>query len=427
MRGSSMQLWAIYTAITALLLNAIGLIGGSSAAIAGPWDGVTAWETARVLRVVDGDTFIVRDEATNQRQRIRIIGMNAPEIPSASGPGQCGGLEAKDELTKILPVGTQVRLLSANQSSKGKNNRPQRVVLLYDEKSKDFDIDVGWGMLERGWGVWYTLSKEAAMSQLYRDVVAIAQEKKIGIWNPNLCGELEQPEAQVGIRISRAPSGKASDEWVEVKNIGTSDVDLSDWMVRDSGNQAWYRLPLGSLLTPGEYRVIHTGVGADGTPNPRDLYAGYSIPIYPEPARGAALIGDGAYLLDRYGNYRFWREYPCTYECDQIPHEGAIVIEDMSLGKKRGKVRAATQWVRFLNRGPETVCLDGYQVVTGNTKYQIKHGTCIAPGAKWLLRVGRGIDSPTTAYLNRSLPALWNSGSLRLVSDRDQTIIERSW
>jgi len=409
-------------------VSAIGmLLVPAPLAHANPWAGVQAWETATVLRVVDGDTVIVRDEATNQRERIRLLGINAPEIDTAIKGGQCGGWQAKDALSAYLPVGTRVRLLSASQASKGKDNRPQRVVLAYNPASGDFDIDVAWAMAEQGWGIWYTVAREAAMSQLYRDVVAGAQQRKAGIWNPALCGETEQPDAQIAMRISRAPGGKPNDEWVEVRNVGTTDVDLTDWLLRDSGNQGWFRFPAGSVLTPGEYRVVRTGVGTPGAPNPRDLYANHTARLYPEPGRAPALLGDGAYLLDRFGNYRFWREYPCTYECEQIPHDGAIVIEDLSLGKKRGKARAATQWVRFANRGAQTVCLDGYRIATGATRYAIKPGTCLAPGATWTLRVGNGVDNGSVAFLNRTTPALWNSSSLRLISDREQVIVERSW
>lgn len=403
------------------------LLGLAPLAQANPWASVQAWETATVLRVVDGDTVIVRDESTNQRQRIRLLGINAPEIDTAIKGGQCGGWQAKDALSAYLPVGTRVRLLSASQASKGKDNRPQRVVLAYNPTTNDFDIDVAWAMAEQGWGIWYTVAREAAMSQLYRDVIAGAQQRQAGIWNPALCGEREQPDAQIAMRISRAPGGKAKDEWVEVRNVGSTDVDLTDWLLRDSGNQGWFRFPGGSVLTPGEYRVVRTGVGAPGSSGPRDLYANHTARLYPEPGRGAALLGDGAYLLDRYGNYRSWREYPCTYECEQIPHDGAIVIEDLSIGKKRGKARAATQWVRFANRGAETVCLDGYRIVSGATTYAIKSGTCIAPGATWTLRVGVGIDNGSVTYLNRATPVFWNSSSLRLISDREQVIVERSW
>ena len=413
---------------TIAVLSAIALVLGlAPASQASEWDRVQAWETASVLRVVDGDTVIVRDDATNQRQRIRLLGINAPEIDTAIKGGQCGGAQAKAELESILPVGSRLRLASVDQNSKGSNNRPQRVALLFNPATNQYDLDVAWAMAERGWGIWFTVAREAAMSQKYRDVIADAQLRQVGIWQPNLCGELEQPDANIELRISRAPGGKANDEWVEVRNIGATDVDITDWLLRDSGNQGWFRFPGGSVLTPGEYRVVHTGVGTPGTPNPRDLYAGHTGRIYPEPGREPNLVGDGAYLLDRYGNYRFWRQYPCTNECDQIPHAGAIQIDDFSLGKKRGAARAATQWVRFINRGTEQICLDGYRVVSGTSTYRIKPGTCLPAGGTWSLRVGNGVDTESVAFMNRNAPVFWLSSSIRLISDREQTVFERFW
>lgn len=397
-------------------------------AMANPWAGVQAWETATVLRIVDGDTIIVRDDETRERQRIRILGINAPEIDTAIKGGQCGGWQAKAAVETWIQPGSKVRLLSANPDSRGVNNRPQRVVLAYNPATRDFDLDIAWGLAEQGWAIWFTVAREAAMSSLYREVIAGAQARQVGIWNPNLCGELEQPEAQVDIRIGRTLPGQGvRDEHVVVRNDGPVDVDLTDWLLRDSGNQGWFRFPGGSVLTPGEYRVVHTGPGTDGSPGPRDLYAQHTGRLYPQPGRGPALLGDGAYLLDRYGNYRFWREYPCTSECEDLPHGGSIVVQDMSLGKKRGQARAATQWVRFQNVGEARVCLDDYRVVTGPSTYRIKPGTCVDPGGTWLLRVGRGIDTADVAHLNRRLPALWNSGTLQVITDREQVIVDRSW
>jgi hypothetical protein len=248
------------------------------------------------------------------------------------------------------------------------------------------------------------------------------------MWNPNLCGELEQPEAAVDIRIGRAPvGGKVRDEWVSVRNIGATDLDLTGWILRDSGNVGWYTFPGGSILAPGDYRVVHTGSGADGSPNPRDLYINHRARLYPDTGTGPNLLGDGAYLLDRYTNYRFWREYPCTTSCEADPHNGVLIIEDFSLGQKKGVQRARTQWVRLLNRGDATVCMDGYRFETGSTGYRFTPGTCLAPGATYTVHVKRGIADDANVYLGRRLPVLWNSGTMTIRSDRDQVIARRSW
>ena len=104
-------------------------------------------------------------------------------------------------------------------------------------------------MAERGWGHWFTVPNEAAMSSLYRDVIKSAQQRQVGIWNPQLCGEFEQPDANILLRVNRATSSVANDEYVTVRNLGVESVDLSGWRIRDTGNSALFTFPGQDLLT----------------------------------------------------------------------------------------------------------------------------------------------------------------------------------
>lgn len=425
----SSRIRAVFVGLVAALLPiSVISVGASTPAKAGPWDGVRAWETATVTRIVDGDTLIVTDQVTNAESRIRLLGINSPEKENKSAGGQCGGWQAMDALSGLLPIGSTVRLLSSDPNSKGKAARPQRVVLTQNRLTGEFDQDIAWAMAERGWGLWFTVAKEAAMSALYRDVIAGAQERRVGMWNPNLCGELEQADASLDIRISRGAVGSSpTDEWVTVRNTGLANIDLSGWTLRDSGNQGRFVFPAGSVLSPGDYREVHTGNPVAGAVDPRALYLNLKARIYADPGKEPNLVGDGAYLLDRFGNYRFWREYPCTNDCEVDPLKGSVIIADMSLGKKRGKARAATQWVRVQNISTEIQCLSGYRLDTGKTRFRFPSATCIAPGGNWLLRVGKGRSTSSTAFLGQTVPVLWTSGSITLLSDQDQVIARRSW
>lgn len=62
--------------------------------------------TARVDRVVDGDTFIA--VRRGELVRVRLIGVDAPESVRPGYPVECGGPQASAVLTRLLPVGTQV-------------------------------------------------------------------------------------------------------------------------------------------------------------------------------------------------------------------------------------------------------------------------------------------------------------------------------
>ncbi len=395
------------------------------AASAGPWDGIQQWETGTISRVVDGDTLMVVDEVTGAESRIRLLGINAPEIDTKRHGGQCGGWQARDAMLALAPVGTRVRLASVDRSSTGRK-RPQRVVLAWNPVSQEFDQDLGWAMAERGWGAWFTVAREAAMSSLYREAIEGAQARGDGMWNPRLCGDHEQPDASVDIRINRAPAGASlNDEWVSVRNTGIAPLDLTGWMLRDSGLKGWYVFPPGSVLAPGDYRVVHTGSGAAGAPRGQDVYAGAKAFLYPDPGTGPVLLGDGAYLLDRFGNYRSWREYPCTASCGPDALASTLVVDAVSIGRKPDRVQ--TQWIRLANRGATTLCLDGYRLTTGNQTYRFPAGTCIPAQGTWTLNIGSGRATSTTGYWGLTTHALWSSGTVTITSDLEQVVTSGSW
>lgn len=415
------------TAVVVALAAFVSFGIGSTPASAGEWDAVRSWETAVITRIVDADTLIVRDEVTGERSRIRFLGVNAPEKPTAAHPGQCGWWQAVDALTEIAPVGTRVRLASLDRTSKGRAQRPQRTVLAWNPVSQDFDLDLAWAVAERGWAIWFTVAREAAMSAKYRAVVEGARARGVGLWNTTTCGALEQPDARLELRISRAVgSTSPSDEWVSVRNVGDTSVDISGWVLRDSGNTGWFTFPGGSVLVPGDYRVVYTGSGTAGSRNGRDLYAGVAAPIYQDPGGGTYLVGDGAYLLDRAGAYRFWREYPCVSTCVDDPLAD-VTIDSYSLGRKKGVTRAQTQTVRVANWGAQTRCLDGARIESGTSVYRFAPGVCLPPGTVWTLIGGSGTDTATLGHWNRQVPALWSSGTLSLFDDRGRAVATRTW
>lgn len=70
----------------------------------GPGPPPGAW-TARVSRVVDGDTLILR--VGGRSRRVRLIGVDAPETWSRH---ECFGAEATRALRRLTPAGAEVRV-----------------------------------------------------------------------------------------------------------------------------------------------------------------------------------------------------------------------------------------------------------------------------------------------------------------------------
>lgn len=84
-----------------------GRLPGSDAAVgtSGPGPPREA-RTALVVRVVDGDTLLLR--IGGRRLRVRLIGVDAPETWARR---DCYGAEAARALRRLVPVGSEVRVI----------------------------------------------------------------------------------------------------------------------------------------------------------------------------------------------------------------------------------------------------------------------------------------------------------------------------
>lgn len=61
-----------------------------------------------VESITDGDTINV--EIQGRRERVRLLGIDTPEVEHDGEPGECFGAEASARAGELVPTGTQVRL-----------------------------------------------------------------------------------------------------------------------------------------------------------------------------------------------------------------------------------------------------------------------------------------------------------------------------
>ena len=80
--------------------------GGGTASSRSHAAGAAAVAATAVERVVDGDTIIVTGHV-----RVRLIGMDTPEVVDPRKPVQCFGQAASARTKALLPPGTPVRLV----------------------------------------------------------------------------------------------------------------------------------------------------------------------------------------------------------------------------------------------------------------------------------------------------------------------------
>lgn len=135
---------------------------------------VAAAEAAEVVAVVDGDTIDVTT-ATGDTARVRLIGIDAPEIGRDGDPGECYATEARDFLDELLH-GRTVELQSDNtQADTDKYGRLLRHVAVDGRSAAVL-------ALEAGTGHEYTYDVPYIGQREHRDAEQVATTAGAGLW-----------------------------------------------------------------------------------------------------------------------------------------------------------------------------------------------------------------------------------------------------
>ncbi len=141
----------------------------------------------RVEHVVDGDTIEVRIDG--RMQKIRLIGMDTPEVVDPRKTVQCFGREASAQAHRLLE-GQVVRLeYDVQVGERDKYNRLLGYVFLID------GTNYAEKMIREGYAHEYTYQGQAYKYQAtYKAAEAEAEATGRGFWSSTTCsGDTKQP------------------------------------------------------------------------------------------------------------------------------------------------------------------------------------------------------------------------------------------
>lgn len=234
----------------------------------------------RVVEVVDGDTL--RVELAGTEERVRLIGINAPER------GECLADEATRALRDLV-AGAEVQLV-ADRTDRDRFGRLLRHVEVDG-------TDVGAALVEDGLALARRYPPDTTRSGRYEAAQRAARDAGAGMWATDACGAATGGGGVVIDAIRFDADGddtrNLNDEWVRIANRGSSALDLTGWVLKDTSATHRYTFPIGFSLDASASVTIRTGCGADST---TDLHW---------CNEGSAVwnnSGDTAFLLDPSGN-----------------------------------------------------------------------------------------------------------------------------
>jgi micrococcal nuclease len=139
--------------------------------------------SARVTRVVDGDTIVV--DLGGRSEKVRLLGIDTPETKSPTKPVQCFGKEASGHTAELLAAGTEVRL-ERDVEERDVYGR----LLAYVYRARD-DLFVNLDLVRGGFASLLTYQPNVAHVAELTAGVDDARSRGAGLWGR--CGGPGQP------------------------------------------------------------------------------------------------------------------------------------------------------------------------------------------------------------------------------------------
>ena len=131
--------------------------------------------SGRVVRVADGDTLTVLSGA--REEKVRLLGIDTPELAHGANPAECGGAEARAALT-LAVMGHRVQVVPDERAdSRDRFGR----LLGYVQTAAG---DAGLALIEQGLAsAWRPKSAPTPTRwETYRSAQRKAQAEKVGNW-----------------------------------------------------------------------------------------------------------------------------------------------------------------------------------------------------------------------------------------------------
>jgi endonuclease YncB( thermonuclease family) len=210
----------------------------------------TNYQRGTVTQVTDGDTIYVLLEDGNE-YGVRYIGIDAPE---SDQPYFDESRKANSDLVLQQEV-----ILIKDQSKVDQYDRLLRYVII-DQ------VFVNLELVKGGFAQAENYPPDEACSDAFATAESAARESFAGIW-----AATQTPEASASQVIILAINKR--EEWVDIKNTGNSNVDLTGWnLVSERGHQECL---LSGMIGVGETLRIWSGT-AQGA----GYSCGYGSPIW---------------------------------------------------------------------------------------------------------------------------------------------------
>ena len=167
-------------------------------------------------------------------ERLRLIGINTPEIVDPRKPVECFGREASDNAKKLL-TGAQVKI-AADPSQDDKDIYGRLLRYVWRADGLFYNLEA----IKDGFAYEYTYQVPYQYQKEFKDAQKFAQDNKLGLWADGACGQKN---------ISAAKGIAASSTCLIKGNIGSTGEKIyhlpdcpyyNQTVINESQGEKWF-------------------------------------------------------------------------------------------------------------------------------------------------------------------------------------------
>ena len=133
----------------------------------------TGLANATVARVVDGDTIDV--VVAGARERVRLIGIDTPEVARDDRDGECYGDEASAFTATVLPTGTQIRI---ERDIVGRDHYGRLLGYVHTTDGTFVNLEI----VRRGFATPLTIEPNSVHAREIAAAATAAERDDLGLW-----------------------------------------------------------------------------------------------------------------------------------------------------------------------------------------------------------------------------------------------------
>lgn len=392
-------------------------------------------ETGVITQIHDGDTISVLLNTSGEEVRVRLIGIQAMEIHPFTNntPNDFYADEAIARLTELLGgVGETVTLRAIDQNIEILDRTARHV---FSETSGE-EVNVSEVLLEEGFVLPFSHETENTYNEFYMALAQEAKAEDIGIWSGDYDTPADSNNVNFDLLVNFDAEGddvlNLSGEWIKITNTSGRDVDISGWVIRDSGLN-FFIFPDATTIDNGDAITIY---GGSGTNTNNIFYWGNTEPFLDN-------FGDGIYLHDYLddsanpnddiypvGNIIASTLFPSLDNATD-PLEGKVTINANYDAEGDDNINLNGEWVIIENISSSTINLKDYQIHSeplGSDHYYFADTTLLQEGEVLTLYIGSGTDTSLEKYWGKDTGILANSSDRVWIDSLEGTLVaEDSW